>query len=222
MRDKIKNMHKHDIGNMPDTLPGFERIDRYWDWKRNIYAAKILPGEYYVSKNNEVITTVLGSCVAACIREPVIGIGGMNHFMLPMYDHSKPGSWKDLNVSASARYGNVAMEHLISTIIAYGGRRENLEIKLFGGGKVLSVKMDIGEKNIEFVKNYLTIEGLEIEREDIGGIHPRKIIYYPASGRVNMKKLYKLKNNTILDREEAYSKKLEYEPVGSSVDFFKE
>lgn len=221
MRDKIKRMDREYAGDMPKALPGFEKIKRYWDCTRNICATKILPGEYYVSKNDEVITTVLGSCVAACIREPVIGIGGMNHFMLPLYSHRKSGACVDSRASASARYGNVAMEQLISKIIAYGGRRENLEIKLFGGGKVLNVKINIGQKNIDFVKNYLIVDGLKISSEDLGGVYPRKVVYFPASGRVSIKKLYNLKNRTIMNREKTYYESIMNEPISADVEFFK-
>src|SRR5690606_1295420 len=135
---------------LPPTLPGFEQITRYWDTKNNIYAAKIIQGEYYVSINNELITTVLGSCVSACIRDKKAGIGGMNHFMLPG-DKVSRDHWRSSPVSVAASYGTVAMERLINVILSHGGRRENLEAKLFGGGKVLNITTDVGKDNIEFV-----------------------------------------------------------------------
>lgn len=118
-------------------LSGFEGIQRYWDRERQMPAAKILPGEYYVSNQNELITTVLGSCVSACIRDPVAGIGGMNHFMLP---NSERGNWNGKHSIASnaTRYGNFAMEHMINDILKHGGERGNLEVKVFGGGKSLA------------------------------------------------------------------------------------
>jgi len=216
-----KKFNKVDFGsNMPDVLPGFEKIRRYWDSRDNIYAAKILPGEFYVSAHGELIATTLGSCVAACIRDPAAGIGGMNHFMLPIMDRNQQGTWTDSPVSASARYGNVAMERLINAIIANGGQRKNLEIKLFGGGNVLEIKIKIGEMNINFVKEYIKTEGFKVETEDLGGIYPRKVLYYPATGRVMVKKLYKLRNETIVLREKAYNDKLEREPVAGEIELF--
>lgn len=206
--------------NFPDALPGFEEINRYWDHKRNTFGAKILPGEFYVSARGELIATTLGSCVAACIRDPLIGIGGMNHFMLPIMDRNRHGTWTDSPVSPSARYGNVAMERLINVIIANGGNRKNLEIKLFGGGNVLEVKIKIGEMNIDFVKEYVKTEGFKIEKEDLGGIYPRKVLYYPATGRAMVKKLYKLRNETIAIREKAYNEKLEREPIAGEIELF--
>ncbi|MDM8560868.1 hypothetical protein [Candidatus Parabeggiatoa sp. HSG14] len=116
---------------MPRALPGYEHIKRYWDHHNDSSIAKILPGEYYVTRHDEVLVTVVGSCVAACIHDNVSGIGGMNHFMLP---HSTLDKWEHTSVSTESRYGSFAMEYLINEILKYGGKRKNLEVKLFGGG----------------------------------------------------------------------------------------
>ena len=120
---------------MQKCLRGFNDINRYWDKTHDTFAAKILPGEYYVTANNEAIVTVLGSCVSACIRDKVFGIGGMNHFMLPINKNMS-----DIDIAAmsnAGRYGNFAMEKMINDILKNGGTRENLEVKIFGGGRVL-------------------------------------------------------------------------------------
>lgn len=216
-----KKFNKVDFGsNIPDALPGFEKIRRYWDTRDSIYAAKILPGEFYVSAHGELITTTLGSCIAACIRDPLTGIGGMNHFMLPSSEREGLEKWKNTPVSASARYGNVAMERLINIIIANGGKRKNLEIKIFGGGNILKTKTDIGIQNINFVRKYIIEEGFTTEAEDLGGVYPRKVMYFPSSGRVKVKKLYKLHNETIFIREKDYKNKLNQEEVIGDVEFF--
>ena len=209
-------------GTLPKVLPGFEHINRYWDAKNNIYAAKIGPGEYYVSTCGEMITTVLGSCISACIRDPEMGIGGMNHFMLPA-SKLESGRWANTPVNVKTRYGNVAMELLINTIMANGGNRKNLEIKIFGGGSMFDMSNDIGGINISFVKEYLKKEGFEIAAEDLGGIHPRKIIYYPTSGRILLKKILRTHNNTLVNREKEYEsrlEKLEKTVPGGTVEFF--
>ena len=208
------------MGLAPPVLPGFEHINRYWDAKHDIFAAKILPGEYYISAHGELITTVLGSCVSACIRDPRTGLGGMNHFMLPDSNNRNHGAWENTPVSVQTRYGNVAMERLINVILAAGGKKRNLEIKLFGGGRVLNIDTDIGGKNVEFVKKYLAAEGLRIQSEDVGGACPRKIQYFPLTGRVRMKKLRKMHNNTLAEREEKYVKELERAVVKGKVDLF--
>jgi len=205
---------------LPRALAGFESINRYWDASNNIYAAKLLPGEFYVSMNGELITTVLGSCVSACIRDTVTGIGGMNHFMLPI-DISRDGkSWGNTPVNSQTRYGNIAMERLINVILAGGGKRENLEIKLFGGGKVLQINTDIGGKNIDFVKRYLVTEGFHVDAEDVGGNRPRKVQYFPNTGRVRVKSLNSLHNDTLTRRESSYIETISKSPIEGKIDLF--
>ncbi len=204
----------------PPALSGFKSIHRYWDKGSNSFAAKILPGEFYVTPHHELITTVLGSCVSACIRDPVFGIGGMNHFMLPQeVDHAGRVCSNFAN-SAAARYGNVAMELLINNILKHGGERRNLEVKVFGGGKILVQMTDIGRRNIEFVREYIRTEGLLIVREDLGDIYPRKVNYDPITGKVRVKKLRSLHNNTIAHREQTYMHDLEQQPVEGEIDLF--
>ena len=216
----MKTQYDRSQTGLPRALAGFESINRYWDSTNNIYAAKLLPGEFYVSMNGELITTVLGSCVSACIRDTMTGIGGMNHFMLPI-DVSKDGkSWSNTPVNAQTRYGNIAMERLINIILAGGGKRNNLEIKLFGGGKVLQIDTDIGGKNIDFVKRYLHTEGFEIAAEDVGGNRPRKVQYYPNTGRVRVKKLNSLHNDTLTKRESSYIETINKAPIEGKIDLF--
>lgn len=202
----------------PPTLPGFETVKSYWDAQNKKHSARILPGEYYVSRGDEIISTVLGSCVSACVRDPEAGVGGMNHFMLPEggnCEHGISGC-----TSASARYGGYAMEHMINTIMANGGRRERLEIKLFGGGKVLQSATNVGEKNIQFVREYLRMETLPVSGEDLGGLHPRKVLYFPLSGRVLLKKLPITKNDEVSQIELNYQRSIEQKPVAGEIDLF--
>jgi chemotaxis protein CheD len=205
---------------LPETLPGFEMINRYWDDRHNIYAAKIVQGEYYVTMHGEMIITVLGSCVSACIRDKKVGVGGMNHFMLPVDSKYKKNIWKESPVDTAARYGNVAMERLINAILAHGGRREDLEVKVFGGGRVLNISMDVGKENIDFVRQYLHTENLRIDSEDLGGKYPRKVMYFPSSGRVMVKKLMRMHNETIVLRERQYIETLRVEPVEGEIEIF--
>ena len=205
---------------LPEALPGFDKINRYWDDKHNIYTAKIVQGEYYVTTHGEMIITVLGSCVSACIRDKKIGIGGMNHFMLPLDSKYKKKSWKENPVDTAARYGNVAMERLINAILAHGGMREDLEVKVFGGGRVLNISMDVGKDNIDFVRQYLHTEKLRIDSEDLGGEYPRKVMYFPASGRAMVKKLMRMHNETIVQRERQYIEILKVEPVEGEIEIF--
>ena len=202
----------------PRALRGFSDINRYWDRQRKVYAAKILPGEYYVTTNQELITTVLGSCVSACIRDPAMGIGGMNHFMLPANSAMSSSNFN----SEATRYGNFAMEKLINDILKNGGRREALEVKLFGGGKVIANmnQADVGNRNIQFALDYVATEGLQVTSHDLGDIFPRKVVYDPMSGKVQVKKLRSQHNNTIVQRERGYMDALNQNDVSGDVELF--
>lgn len=202
------------------SLAGFEHIKRYWDGYHSSIAAKILPGEYYVTVQDELVTTVLGSCVSACIRDKRLGVGGMNHFMLPI---SADGSgWNGSNdlVSSATRYGNYAMEHMINDILKHGGRKTNLEAKIFGGGRIMQNLSDIGARNIEFVRQYLSVEGIPLLGEDVSDIHPRKIVYFPRSGRALVKRIRHLHNDTVARRERTYHDEITHQPIQSDVELF--
>ena len=211
--------HKNKVS--PPSFEGFEHINRYWDKLHDKFAAKILPGEYYVTGEDEVIVTVLGSCVSACIRDKIFGLGGMNHFMLPQstksYDeHINNGSsW-----SEATRYGGYAMEMLINDILKHGGRRENLEVKIFGGGRIISNMTDVGKRNVEFVEEYIINEQLSLLSEDTGDIYPRKVVYHPNSGKVKVKRLKSVHNNTLLEREEVYQNQISDKPSTGDIELF--
>jgi len=200
---------------MQKCLYGFNGIKRYWDKTNDIFAAKILPGEYYVTVYDEAITTVLGSCVSACIRDKVTGVGGMNHFMLPI--HRSMSEEEVASMSNAARYGNFAMEKMINDILTHGGNRKNLEVKIFGGGRVLQnmQSLDVGNGNINFVRDYISTEKLTLVGEDVGDVFPRKVIYFPKTGKVRVKKLRQMHNNTIIERETNYSSSIEQKPIES-------
>lgn len=202
----------------PLALPGFENIKRAWNRTFEAYAARLNPGEYYVTKNDEGIYTTLGSCISACIRDRVSGIGGMNHFMLPA--STGEGGWKDAGLSSSTRYGNFAMEHLINEILKNGGSRQNLEVKLFGGGRIIANMTDVGTRNIAFARDYIRIEGLKVTSEDVGDVFPRMVVYFPATGKVRVKRLRSLHNNTIVEQEKTYLNKIEKEPVSGDIELF--
>jgi chemotaxis protein CheD len=204
----------------PAALPQFGHIRRYWDPQNDTFAAKLLPGEYYVTRSAEMICTVLGSCVSACVRDRVLGIGGMNHFMLPLDRSKGESAWSDA-ASAATRYGNVAMEHLINDLLKLGARRQNLEFKLVGGGKVLAAMTDVGAANISFVRNYVRTEGFLVTAEDLGDVYPRKVHYYPDSGKVRVRKLLSTRNDTIFERERQYLRVLDTAaPKSGEVELF--
>lgn len=143
-------------------------------------------GDCHISAAADVtFSTVLGSCIAACVRDRVAGVGGMNHFLLA----EQSGSAKD-RYGASARYGAFAMEQLINKVLSNGsGKKGNLELKVFGGGKINSMLDDVGAKNIEFVRQFLKDEGYVAASEDLGGTYARRVLFKPSSGRAFVKRL---------------------------------
>jgi chemotaxis protein CheD len=189
----------------------------YYDRTFDCDAAKILPGEYYYTPRDMLIVTVLGSCVSACIRDRVTGLGGMNHFMLP-----DGGGDPNSPVSASMRYGSYAMEVLINDLLKSGAKRENMEAKVFGGGAVLRgfTAINVGERNAAFVMSFLKTEKIRVVAEDLNDVWPRKVYFFPRTGKVLVKKLMQTHNDTLARRELDYASRLKVEPVGGEIDLF--
>jgi chemotaxis protein CheD len=198
---------------LPPVLRGFEHVQRYWDTTSERWSAKILPGEFFVTVHDETITTVLGSCISACVRDTALGYGGMNHFMLPMDNSVGNNSWINGTEGLATRYGSYAMESLINELMKLGAKRERLEVKIFGGGRILPAMTDVGAKNIAFAKSFLKIEGFRIAAEDVGEIYPRRVVYFPKTGRVMLKRLRALESESIAQRETQYLNTLAKKPA---------
>lgn len=188
----------------PAQTDHFAHIRRMRDNRFPHEIAAILPGEFFVSSDPMIVYTVLGSCVSACVRDPVAGVGGMNHFMLPQPKEVRNDSWGE-----STRYGSYAMESLVNEIIKRGGSKSRLEIKLFGAGRIYDGNIDVGARNAEWVLDYLQAEGLTACKADLGGVFPRKIYYCTESGRVLVKKIERMKNRTIAEQEHEYAAKIQ-------------
>ena len=179
----------------------------------------IQPGEYYVTKEDEVIATVLGSCISVCLKDERSGIAGMNHFMLP-------GDFRQADVfqSQSARYGMYAMELIVGDILKMGGGKEKLTAKVFGGGHVLASvaqsSVRVPDNNIEFVEAFLSMEGIEILKQDVGGVSGRQVLYLARSGKAFVRKLGEDKAKTVLDRERKYRSSLQREVRDEDLTLF--
>lgn len=186
-------------------------VFKYYDAKFKCPGAKIKPGEVYVTGEEEVIVTVLGSCIAACIHDPRLKIGGMNHFMLPSSSRADDFS--------ALRYGNYAMEHLLNGVLRQGGSRDRLEVKLFGGGAVLENITDIGRSNIEFVESYVKTEKLRVLSEDVGGNQPRKVVFFPTTGRALVKRLSTV-DDQLKSAEKQYLRSITQEETSGEVELF--
>ena len=191
----------------------------YFDREFDSAAVKLLPNEYYVTAADMVLSTVLGSCVAACVRDSVAGVGGMNHFMLPD-DGSNGGS---AAASASMRYGAYAMEMLLNELFKAGARRERLEAKVFGGGAVLAnmTMLNIGDRNADFVLRYLQLEQVRVAAQDLRGGLPRRVSYFPRSGKVMVRKLHRINDAAQVRRDEQQLvQTLAQQPIRNKVELF--
>ena len=136
----------------------------------------VIQGDYIISENeDEVLTTVLGSCIAVCMCDPVRRIGGMNHFLLPKRDGSE---------GANVRYGAYAMELLINGLLRKGADRSQLQAKMFGGASMMGNLRDIGASNAAFARGFLKDEGIPCTAESVGGNSARRIRFWPTTGRV--------------------------------------
>lgn len=195
--------------------PGREYEARtfYYDPAFKVDAVKLMPGEYFVHDADDLLlTTVLGSCVAACLVDKARGISGMNHFMLP-------------DGGSAGRYGAFAMELLINEMMKRGARRERLEAKVFGGGQVMRTftTINIGEQNVRFVEQFLQAERIALVSRDVLDVHPRKVCLFPGSGRALVKKLGDSQLEAIAKEETVFRGRINGAPAGSaagSVELF--
>ncbi|OJX36537.1 MAG: chemotaxis protein CheD [Burkholderiales bacterium 68-12] len=185
----------------------------YFDPHFQYNAVKVLPGEYYVSSEDVVVMTVLGSCIAACLWDSRMRVGGMNHFMLPEGD----------SLDASGRYGSYAMELLINEMLKLGARRETMQAKIFGGGQVMSsfTTMNVGERNTQFVVSYLHTERIPIVSEDVLDIYPRKVCFFPVTGKAMVKRLAHAHPEELVAQEKrGNAAVLASSTAGGTVDLF--
>jgi chemotaxis protein CheD len=174
----------------------------------------IIQGEYKISNDPDVVlTTILGSCVAACMRDPVAGVGGMNHFLLP-------GNAASLAAGGDAtRYGVHLMELLINGLLKAGARRDRLEAKIFGGAKTIASFSNVGEQNAAFATQFLKDEGIPIVGSSTGGDHGRKLEYWPISGRARQHPLTGAETQKTVALEQRRPV-VAPKPVDNSIEFF--
>lgn len=194
----------------------YEGSRRYYDQNFELTVIQLYSGDCYVaSGEHELMVTILGSCVAACVRDPVAKVAGMNHFLLPGDPNASSNA-----TGEGARYGAYAMEKLFNTLIAAGGRKDRFEVKLFGGGNVTGNSALIGTRNVAFIKDFMKREGLTVVASDLGGELPRRIQYFSADGRVMMRKLKRKEDMRVVAQEKTYQTTLAQAPVEGSVELF--
>jgi chemotaxis protein CheD len=186
-----------------------DTVALYYDKDFDREAVKILPGQHYAAARDMVIVTVLGSCVSACLWDPVRRIGGMNHFMLP-------------GAGDSGRMGVYAMELLINRMLKLGAERSCLVAKVFGGAAVLQgmEMLNIGSQNSAFVLDFLREEGISLAAQDLNDVCPRKVYFFPHTGKVRVKRLGALRDDTLQRRERDYLARLKGSAVAGEVEIF--
>lgn len=176
----------------------------------------IFQGDFYVSARPDMfLTTVLGSCVAVCMRDPIAGCGGMNHFLLP--DAEDRG---EHDPGLALRYGSYSIERLINAILSRGGRRERLEIKVFGGANVLGGLSDVGSRNVDFIEHYFAKERLPIKAVDLRGNFPRKLRYFPTTGRAQVSDLRNGEAADAIRSETDMRAKMPFSKLSGEVEVF--
>lgn len=197
---------------VPKQLAEFINAKLFWEPRWERYAVKVKPGEHYVANTDLVVTTVLGSCISACIHDPVMRYGGLNHFMLPSGDNS--------DLTRSMRYGFFAMEELINDMMKHGCRRETMQVKLTGGGNMIGGLSDIGQQNIDFILQYIKDEGLKLVASDLGGDQARRVAYFPYEGRMLVNKLDHRDDQRLIEEERSYRVEVDRNLDDSDVELF--
>jgi chemotaxis protein CheD len=184
----------------------------YYDARLQNDAVKVLPGEYFVHDEDILVMTTLGSCIAACLWDRQLRIGGMNHFMLP----------EGTGGADSGRYGSYAMELLINEMIKRGATRPTMEAKVFGGGSLIGSlsAINIGERNTTFVLDYLRTERIVVVSRDVLDIYPRKVCFLPASGKAMVKRLATTNLEALAAQERAAARRAVPATGAGTVDLF--
>lgn len=184
------------------ALPGENYLasNRFFDHQFACDVIKIKPGEFFVGTGNIALATVLGSCVSACLWDPVTRLGGMNHFMLAeakgRADHM--------------RYGQFAMDTLLQHLLAAGALAQSIEAKVFGGARILRGlnHSEVGRHNVQFVQEYLHAQNIPITAQDLGSYHPRKLYFFPETGQVKLRRLPADESSTVILEEQAYQHRI--------------
>jgi chemotaxis protein CheD len=196
----------------PPRIIGYPSAQPFWDPNRSLWKVHLSPGDLCISDRDDlVMTTCLGSCISACIWDEKRGIGGMNHFLLPIGE-------QDRFSAKTARYGSNAMELLINDLLKYGAWRSRLKAKIFGGGRMLGLSQDIGGRNIEFTRDYIEREGLTLMAESVGGNQARRLEFHPVTGRARAKSLGMTEQVKV--QEETFLRKVAIDPAEGEIELF--
>jgi chemotaxis protein CheD len=186
----------------------------YYDPDFKAYVVPVVLGHHRISsRTDDMLVTTLGSCVAACLHDPVARVGGMNHFLLP-------GAPQEGGIGIATRYGSVAMERLINDLLARGAAKERLEVKLFGAARVIESSMDVGASNAAFVLDFVKREGLRLTSRDLGGASGRRVHFFPTTGKAMRRLLRPETERETVSQELDYLRSLKRTPLDGDVELF--
>jgi chemotaxis protein CheD len=200
----------------PPPVPGFEDAHRLWDPIHHRWTVRIVPGELFVTPHNESISTILGTGLSVCMRDPVLRIGGMNQFILPIQGNDAAGE-AARDPRQAMQYGRSVMERLLREVLKLGANRDRLKAKMFGGGRHLHPGSDVSEITIAFARRFLREQGVPLVAEKLGDGYPRRLMYFPSSGMALMERLPNRLVAAVTKRETQYVQSLiQSSPAGTA------
>ncbi|PWC54352.1 chemotaxis protein [Azospirillum sp. TSO22-1] len=187
----------------------------YYDPEFKAYVVPVVLGHHRISSRaDDMLVTTLGSCIAACLHDPVARVGGMNHFLLP-------GAPAEGGIGIATRYGSVAMERLINDLLARGAQKERLEVKLFGGARVIESSMDVGVANAAFALDFVEREGLTLAGRDLGGATGRRVHFFPTTGKAMRRLLRPETERETVSQELDYLRTLKQLPLDGAMELWR-
>lgn len=181
----------------PIVIKSPSHVHKHFDSKLNKMIVTLSPGGLYITNNDELISTVLGSCISVCVRDTVNGIAAMNHFMVPDMSHENSQESNE----ELFRYGRYSMDYMLKQLYSLGAVTNMLEVKVFGGGAIISSVGDVGNDNINFINRYLINHQLISTNQDMGGELPRKVKFFVKTGKVYVKHMRALHKCVVAARE---------------------
>jgi chemotaxis protein CheD len=200
------HLHRHP-DPAPPPVPGFEDAHRLWDPLHHRWTVRIVPGELFATPHDESISTILGSSLSVCVRDPVLRIGGMNHFILPLQINEATGI-TTRDTKEAMQYGRSVMERLLREVLKLGASRERLKAKMYGGGRHMQLGNDASETTIAFARRFLREQGVPVVAEKLGAGYPRRLMYFPSSGLALMDRLPNRLVAAVAKREMQYVQSL--------------
>lgn len=201
LHTRRSDTEKHQAGGLHDG------IKRYYDHNLEHTVVKLMTGDcYFTGDRSEMLVTILGSCVSVCVRDPVAKCGGMNHILLPDAGEATINRNSIKDPGFELRFGAYSMEQLLNGLYKLGAQKHRLEVKVFGGANVVNFNTMIGTKNSTFVLDFLKNEGIAVASRDIGGSHPRRLHYFPDTGKVMMRRLRRADDMRVVEEEKSFQK----------------